>query len=354
MECGIVGLGSSGKTTLFCSLTGTPISSLPVGGLKPHLGIAKIPDPRLGTIASNITTKQIVAATIEFVDIAGLSSGAGAAKTNEFLSHVRQVDALCHVVRCFDDGQGVPTPAKDIESLQTELILADLLVAESSLEKAAKLSKRGDSEAKARLAIMEKVLEPLNDGLPIPTLNTWSQADQKLLKSYGMITAKPMLFVANVSEENIKGETNDFKVISELAKSAGSEAVAVCAGLEAELAELDEADRDEMLESMGLTEPAIGPLARAVYRVLGLASFYTAGDKEVRAWTIRCGANAPEAAGAVHSDIQRGFIRAECYSVDDLVELKNEKAIKAAGKMRSEGKNYQVQDGDIVHFLFNV
>lgn len=197
-------------------------------------------------------------------------------------------------------------------------------------------------------------MQPLNDGVPIPTLDTWPESDQKLLKSYGMITAKPMLYVANVSEKDIKADTDDFKAISELAKSAGSEAVAVCAGLEAELAELDEADRDEMLESMGLTEPAIGPLARAVYRVLGLASFYTAGDKEVRAWTVRTGAHAPEAAGAIHSDIQRGFIRAECYSVDDLVELKNEKAIKAAGKMRSEGKNYQVQDGDIVHFLFNV
>lgn len=363
MECGIVGLPGSGKTTLFNALTGSQASGFASGGgggagLKPNVGVAKIPDPRLEVIASYIPTKKIVHATIQFVDIPGVAPGAasgGAAKLNAFLAHVRQVDAVLHVVRCFDDGSGSQNinPVRDIDTMDTELALADLQVAESALDKAARTARSGDADAKARVAVLEKVQAMLGEGQPIRS-TTWTDAERAILRSYGMITAKPVLYVANVAEDDLAGESTHAQAVFRHAQSAGGEAVAVCAKLEAELAELEEADREEMLKSMGLTEPAIGPLARAANTLLGLASFYTAGEKEVRAWPIRIGATAPEAAGSIHSDIERGFIRAECYHVDDLVKYKTEKAIREAGKLRSEGKAYRMQDGDVVHFLFNV
>jgi ribosome-binding ATPase len=354
MECGIVGLPGAGKTTLFNALTGSSIETLP-GATKPNLGVAHIPDPRLGVIASYIPTKKIVHATIQFVDIPGVPVGSEPSKLNSFLSHVRKVDATCLVVRCFDDGTP-PDPAGDIDKMETELVLADMVVAESAMDKAKRTARTGEAEAKARVAVLEKVMDALNDGKPIRAIEGWSDAEQAILKSYGMITAKPVLYVANIGEDDLGGDdvAPAAAKVAAHAEAVGSEAVSLCAKLEAELAELDEADRKEMLESMGLAEPAIGPMARAVYALLGLASFYTAGPKEVRAWTIRSGATAPEAAGAVHTDIQRGFIRAECYNVADLIEHKTEKAIREAGKYRSEGKNYRMQDGDVVHYLFNV
>jgi ribosome-binding ATPase len=304
-------------------------------------------------IASHITTKKVVRATIEFVDIPGVPPGSDPSKLNNFLSHVRKVDAICHVVRCFDDGSGVH-PTKDIDQMDSELVLADMVVAESAMEKAARTARTGEKEARARVAVLERITQVLNDGNPIRLINDWSEQDHAILKSYGMITAKPVMYVANVDEDDLAGESDAARQVAQHAASTGSESVALCAKLEAELAEIDEADRVEMLASMGLSEPAIGPLARAIYRQLGLACFYTAGEKEVRAWSIPVGATAPQAAGAIHSDIQRGFIRAECYHVDDLVQHKTEKAIREAGKMRSEGKSYHMQDGDVVHFLFNV
>jgi ribosome-binding ATPase len=356
MECGIVGLPGLGKTTLFNALTGSHASAAGGGGLKPNVGVAKIPDPRLPLISSFIPTKKIVNATIQFVDIPGVAPGSsgGAAKLNQFFAHVRQVDALCHVVRCFDDGSGKIDPMSDIEKMDTELIIADLQVAESALDKASRAARAADADAKARVGMLEKAMATLNEGKPIRTITNWSEADAALLKSYGMITSKPVLYVANVGEEDLNGTSSHAQAVKKHAQQTGGQYVAVCAKLEAELAELDEGDRDEMLKSMGLSEPAIGPLARAVNALLGLSSFYTAGEKEVRAWQIRQGATAPEAAGSIHSDIERGFIRAECFHVDDLVKFTSEKGIREAGKLRSEGKNYKMQDGDVVHFLFNV
>ncbi len=352
MECGIVGLPGAGKTTLFNALTGSSIDALP-GATKPNIGVAHIPDPRLGVIASFIPTKKIINATIQFVDIPGVPVGSEPSKLNSFLSHVRKVDATCLVIRCFDDGTP-PDSAGDIDKMETELILADMVVAESAMDKAKRTARTGDAEGKARVAVLEKVIETLDNGQPIRAVTDWSDTDRGILKSYGMITAKPVLYVANIGEDDIAGDCQAAEKVKAHAQAVGSEAVALCAKLEAELAELDDTDRNEMLESMGLSEPAIGPMARAVYALLGLASFYTAGEKEVRAWTIRAGSTAPEAAGSVHSDIQRGFIRAECYNIADLEQHKTEKAIREAGKYRSEGKNYRMQDGDVVHFLFNV
>lgn len=366
MECGIVGLPGVGKTTLFNALTGSHAAGIGAGG-KPNVGVAKIPDPRLPLIAKYIPTKKIVNAAIQFVDIPGVAPSSGAdkaaaTKLNAFLAHVRQVDALCHVVRCFDDGSGPSAidPLGDIDKMDTELIIADMQVVESAMDKAQRTARTGDADAKARVGVLEKVTHALNEGKAIRTITNWSEAELAIMKSYGTVTSKPVLYVANVGESELSGgegggnDSLHAKKVMKHAADTGGQAVTVCAKLEAELAELDEADRGEMLQSMGLTEPAIGPLARAVNTLLGLSSFYTAGEKEVRAWQIHQGATAPEAAGAIHSDIERGFIRAECFLVDDLVKYGSEKGIKEAGKLRSEGKNYQMADGDVVHFLFNV
>jgi GTP-binding protein YchF len=352
MECGIVGLPGAGKTTLFNALTGSSIDPI-AGATKPNIGVAHIPDPRLGEIATFIPTKKLVHAAIQFVDIPGVPVGSEPSKLNSFLSHVRKVDAICLVVRSFNDGTP-PDPAGDIDKMETELVLTDMVVAESAMDKAKRTARTGDAEGKARVAVLEKVIEALDNGQPIRAIQGWTDVEMGVLKSYGMITAKPVLYIANIGEDDIAGEPATAAKVQSHASAVGSESVMLCAKLEAELAELDDADRNEMLESMGLAEPAIGPMARAVYALLGLASFYTAGEKEVRAWTIRAGSTAPEAAGAVHSDIQRGFIRAECYNIEELKQYKTEKAIREAGKYRSEGKNYRMQDGDVVHFLFNV
>ncbi|MHC5023057.1 MAG: DUF933 domain-containing protein [Planctomycetota bacterium] len=238
--------------------------------------------------------------------------------------------------------------------MHTELVLADLVVAESGRDKATRPARTGDRDAKSRLEVLEKIVPVLEEGRGIRGSGDWSEMEQGVFRSYGMITAKPMLYVANIAEADLGGSSQPADVVRRHAEAQGSQCVAVCAELEQEIAELDEGDRQEMLTSLGIQEPALGPLARAANAALGLRTFYTAGDKEVRAWSVPVGATAPEAAGAIHTDMQRGFIRAECYHIDDLVQLKTEKAIRDAGKLRSEGKHYTLQDGDVVHFLFNV
>ncbi|MHC4769259.1 MAG: DUF933 domain-containing protein [Planctomycetota bacterium] len=353
MECGIVGLPGSGMTSLFRALAGASIHHAPAVG-KPHAGVAQIPDPRLAVIASHVPSKKVTPASITFVDIPGIDVGQDGAKTAALLTHVRQVDAICEVVRCFESGAGPVNPMRDIEALEDELILADLVVAESSLEKARKHTRGGDADAKARAVVLEKAMTALDDGKPVGTITDWTEPQQAIIRSYGLMSAKRVLYVANVREDDLSGESPAASLVLDYADRVGGQAVALSAELEAELAELEGKDRDEMLEGLGLAEPAIAPLARAVCRLLGLAVFYTTSAKEIRAWTVADGATAPEAAAVIHTDMQRGFIRAECYRVDDLAELGSEKAIKAAGRLRTEGKGYHVRDGDVIQVLFNV
>jgi GTP-binding protein YchF len=353
MECGIIGLPGSGMTCLFRALAGQSIHHAPTAG-RPHAGVAQIPDPRLALIAQHVPTRKVTPATISFVDIPGIDVGQGGAQTASLLAHVREVDAICEVVRCFESGAGPVNPGRDIAALEDELILADLVVAEPSLEKAKKHTRGGDADAKARAAVLERVVPVLEAGQPARSIPDWSEPERAILRSYGLMSAKAVLYVANVAEADLGGPGPAAALVREHAQQSGGEAVTLCAELESELSELDETDRAEMLEGLGLAEPAIAPLARAVCRLLGLIVFYTTSEKEHRAWTVADGATAPEAAGVVHTDMQRGFIRAECYHVDDLVELGDEKAIKAAGRLRTEGKGYQVRDGDVIKILFNV
>jgi len=348
MECGLIGLQGVGKTTLFQALTAHTVP-VQIGSMKPHVGIAPMPDPRLDRIAEFIPPEKLIPATVQVVDIPGVPSGGGASNLNQVLSHIRTVDALVHVVKCWDGDEA----AAAIDAMDAELILADLVVAEGAVDKAARAARSGDADAKKRLAVLERVQELLGDETPVRQ-HAWDDAEAAVLKSYGFMTAKPMFYVANVGEDDVSGEGPGPAAVQEAAEAGGTKAVVVCAAVESEIAEMDEGDRGDMLASMGIERPAIGVLAAAMNEVLGLSTFYTAGEKEVRAWSVSKGASAPEAAGAIHSDIQRGFIRAECYHCDDLFELESEKAIKEAGRLRSEGKAYAMQDGDVVHFLFNV
>lgn len=363
MEAGIVGLPYTGKTTLFKALTGQ--ESDPSGGVKPNLGVVHIPDPRLDTLVRHIPTKKVVPAQLKLVDIPGLVRGSSEGKGlgNAFLSHIRDVDALVHVVRCFTRTPGgidVPhvdgslDPARDVETIELELILADLQTVENALPKAEKSARAKSPEAIARLEVLQRAKPMLEDGKPLRGLKLDDPEQAKAMKGLAMLSAKPVLLVANVDDDDIGAQGPLSSKVRSIAEQNGSEFVAVCARLEAELAEMPAGERAEMLTSLGLDEPALHKLARAVYRLLGLQSFYTAGEKETRAWTIRQGSTAPQAAGAIHTDFERGFIRVEIYSVGDIETHKTEKAIKEAGKMRVEGKSYVMRDADVCHFLFNV
>lgn len=362
MEAGIVGLPYIGKTTLFNALTSLGVKA--DGAVdKPNIGMVQIPDPRLSLINQYIETKKIVPATLQLVDVAGLVAGASEGKGmgNKFLAHIRNVEAMLHVVRCFENSDvphvtGSVDPVRDIEQVETELMLADLEVVESSLSNAQRRARTGDKEAKARLDLMQQCEAALSEGTPVKQLDLGKE-DQRLLKSFALLTAKPILYVANVGDDDLAGESKHVLKVRQYVETrgmTGSLVVPICAKLEAELVELDELERAEMLEGLGLSEPALNVLARAAYTVLGLHSFFTAGPKEIRAWTVPIGSTAPQAAGAIHSDFERGFIRVEVYRVDDLEENQSEQAIKAAGKMRIEGKHYIMNDGDVCHYLFNV
>jgi hypothetical protein len=361
MEAGIVGLPNIGKTMLFKALTGqdADTSNFPFTTTAPQTAVAQVPEPRLATINQYIQTQKLIPATLEVVDMPALVRGAseGEGMGNQFLAQIRNVDALIHVVRCFEDDD-VPhvddsiNPIRDIETVELELIAADAAVVSGSMDKAKKLARLGDKDAENRLSGLEKCDAALGDLTPVRAVDL-TDAQVKALRSYALLTAKPVLYIANVAEDQMAEGNQMARRVADHAAEQGGQSVTVCAKIEAELAELDPADQQEMLESLGMSEPALATVARAAFKLLGLHSFFTAGPKEIRAWPVRIGAPAPEAAGVIHSDLQRGFIRAEVYSVDDLIEHQSEAAIKAAGKMRKEGKNYIIRDSDVCHFLFN-
>ena len=365
MEAGIVGIPYIGKTTLFNALTALGVKSEGGAG-RPNVGVAQVPDLRLETISQYIDTKKLVPATIHLVDVAGLVAGAskGEGVGNKFLSHVRNVDALIYVVRCFDD-LGIPhvagdvNPVRDIDQVDTELMLADLEQVEAMLDKAQRNARTGDREAKLRLQVIEACIAALGEGRPVSSLMGSggmldSAEGRDVIKSTALLTAKAVLYVANVGEDDLDGQSDYVKQMADYAAERDAAVVPVCAKLEAELTELDKSERAEMLEGLGLSEPALNVLARTIYQALGQQSFFTAGPKEIRAWAVPTGARAPVAAGVIHSDMQRGFIRVEVHTVGDLEEHKSEVAIRSAGKLRTEGKNYVMQEGDVCHFLFNV
>ncbi len=360
-KCGIVGLPNVGKSTLFNALTKAVIAAenYPFCTIEPNMGIVSLPDPRLDVLAGIVQPQKVIPTTMQFVDIAGLVEGAskGEGLGNKFLANIRETDAIAHVVRCFEDSDVVHVsgridPLADIEVINTELALADMESVEKALDRATRQARTGDKQMRARQTVLERVRDHLDSGEQVRSLELVAE-ERAELRDLFLLTAKPAMYIANVAEDGFS-DNPALEQVEKLAAAEGSVVVPVCASIEAEIVELDEADQEEFLETIGLHEPGLSRVVQAGYRLLNLETYFTAGEKEVRAWTIPQGATAPQAAGVIHTDFERGFIRAEVVAYDDFVANNGESGAKEAGRLRLEGKEYLVQDGDVVHFRFNV